>query len=486
MMNRLIINILFLIGSIVSQASAQKVTVSPEINIRADYSFHILGRVQENILIYRDQGNEKQVLLYDNDLVLQSERQVNLIEKRATVFELINLDTAFAIFYGFRQEDDQVIQMDVFSSTAVLIDSVEISRSEKSRSGLQFQSLISDDGSKIALYNLTSDEIMSLIVFDAKNREIILNRNYLLANSELYDGFVQAALSNDGHFFILTETDNFKGSKTSHTASIYNFLQSGDGVQEIIIPLKDILTSDIHLSLDNENRRMGLAGLYDDKKHNESSGYLWVEGSMDNWVDEDIHFNSFDEVIFFELYGNRNQKKLEDFSIANVLWKKNGAPIIILEMSLDVSRRSGGLTPTVNTRAYNEYNTTGGYAGWSDHYREDIVVISLNENFEKEWHQVFYKKQFSQNDQGIFSSMFSFVTPSRTRLIFNDEIKSNSTVSEYVFDGIGNFKRSSVLSTEYQNLRLRFQDALQISSTELLVPSQKNYILNLVKVDYSQ
>ena len=71
-------------------------------------------------------------------------------------------------------------------------------------------------------------------------------------------------------------------------------------------------------------------------------------------------------------------------------------------------------------------------------------------------------------------------------MIYNDEIKSNNTVSEYVLDPLGNYKRTSVLSTEYQNLKLRFQDATQISSTELLVPSQKNYDLSLVKIDFSK
>ena len=103
-----------------------------------------------------------------------------------------------------------------------------------------------------------------------------------------------------------------------------------------------------------------------------------------------------------------------------------------------------------------------------------------------DWHRVFYKKQFSQNDGGIFSSFFPFITPSRLRLIYNDEIKSNNTVSEYILDPQGNYKRTSVLSTEDQDLKLRFTDAEQISSTELIVPSQKNYELNLVKIDFAK
>ena len=158
--------------------------------------------------------------------------------------------------------------------------------------------------------------------------------------------------------------------------------------------------------------------------------------------------------------------------------------MIAFEVAYDVNRRSGnGLGFALNTPAGSP-NSLGGNGAWSDHYRDDLVLISLDKDVQEEWYQVFYKKQFSQNDNGIFSSFFPFLTPSRLRLIYNDEIKSNSTVSEYILDGNGNYKRSSVLSTEYQDLKLRFADARQISSSELIVPSQKSFTVNIVKIDF--
>jgi len=84
----------------------------------------------------------------------------------------------------------------------------------------------------------------------------------------------------------------------------------------------------------------------------------------------------------------------------------------------------------------------------------------------------------------VFSSYFLFKTPSRLRIIYNDEIKRNNTVSEYVMDPLGNFERNSLLSTEYQKLKLRFRDAVQTSSNTLLVPSERNFKLSLVKIEY--
>jgi len=156
---------------------------------------------------------------------------------------------------------------------------------------------------------------------------------------------------------------------------------------------------------------------------------------------------------------------MENFLISDVIWKNDGTPILVMEVSYDAYRRPGGVfSYTSETSRRGQATNTG---SWSDHYRDDLLLISLDR-------------------EGAFSSFYPFLTPSRLRIIYNDEIKTNSTVSEYILDGSGNYKRSSVLSTEYQELRLRFLDAEQISSTELLVPSQNSFNVNLVKIDFSK
>lgn len=468
---------------IVTWGYSQKVTVSSEINVRSDLSFHILGKMGENIVLYRDQGTDRKILLYDNDLVLQSERQINLINKRAEVYELVNQDTAFFIFYGFREKGEAIIQLDVFSPTAELKDSIELSREDRSFKSLNFESILSENESKLALYQILDKDKIRLLVFDFNQREVILNDEYLIKNIDLYDDLVQIELSDDGDFLLLTETNNFKNSKENHTAHVFRFYLNKVGADEITIPLENIVTADLRLAFDNKNKQITVIGLYDEKRKTESSGFLWVTGKLNTWSNELIHLAPFNEVLLFELYGEKKKKRIENFKISDVFWKNNGTPIIVLEMSTDIRRQRGGGTAVAN-RGFRDYPR--GYTGWSDHYREDLLLLSLDSKANIDWHQVFYKKQFSQNDQAIFSSYFPFVTPSRIRLLFNDEIKPNSTVSEYIFDGNGNFKRTSVLSTEYQNLKLRFQDAVQVSNTELLIPSQKNYSLNIVKVDYSR
>jgi hypothetical protein len=117
-----------------------------------------------------------------------------------------------------------------------------------------------------------------------------------------------------------------------------------------------------------------------------------------------------------------------------------------------------------------------------DYYYNDIFAISVHPDGEEHWKKVLYKKQYSQDDEGAYSSFFLFKTPANVRLIFNDEIKFENTVSEYVVKGTGDNERHSLLSTELLKLRLRFRDAIQIAGDKMVVPSERRGQLRVAKI----
>ena len=461
----------------------QTVTVSPNISIRNTVSYDIVGRIDDRILFFKEKGTERNVLLYDNDLVFQSERQINLDEKRCFVYEVSNLDSLFAITYGYRKDGEDILKLDLFGADAVRRDSIIIARQDKKFKGLDFEAIESKNQNMVALYSIEGNDELRVITLDIIKQELINDQIYRFSGFNLYDDVLDFQIDNNGFFYMLTEVNNYKSNKDNHTASIFIFSKSSERVEEVIIPLNDIVCQDLLLSINDNLNQIGIVGLYDEKRSDESTGYFWLSGDRASLSQKTFELVPFEEDLFFEIYGRRHKGRMENFQIADVIWKQDGSAILAMEVAYDVFRRSGSYVGAVGSTIQNSNSSFGG--AWSDHYRDDLLFLSLDKSGNEEWKQVFYKKQFSQNDQGVFSSFFPFITPSRLRLIYNDEIKNNSTVSEYILDGAGNYKRTSVLSTEYQELKLRFADAEQISSTELLVPSQKSFSVNIVKIDFS-
>jgi hypothetical protein len=119
-----------------------------------------------------------------------------------------------------------------------------------------------------------------------------------------------------------------------------------------------------------------------------------------------------------------------------------------------------------------------------DFYFEEVFVLSIHPTGALHWETILHKRQYSQDDNGIFSSYFMFETAGKLRFLFNDEIRNENTVSEYVINGLGEYNRNSMFNTTGLDLRLRFRNATQINSNTLIIPSERKNRLKLVRLTY--
>ena len=70
------------------------------------------------------------------------------------------------------------------------------------------------------------------------------------------------------------------------------------------------------------------------------------------------------------------------------------------------------------------------------------------------------------------------------KLIFNDEVRNQSTISDFKIKGNGEYKRSAIINTIGINIKLRVRDALQTSANEIIIPSQYRNKLRMVKFNF--
>ena len=238
--------------------------------------------------------------------------------------------------------------------------------------------------------------------------------------------------------------------------------------------------TDLLIDFDERNKKVALAGFVSTGDETKSTGYFAFTIRPDEIpIEAEILVNNYSREFLAEVSGKKigKVKELSDFQLRDLVIRNDGGVIIFCELVKTFTRR-------------NQVNSPGQVGeffpmrGFVDYYHEDLILIANHADGKEHWKKLLFKKQFSQDDNANYSSYFLFKTPSRLKLIYNDEIKNNNTVSEYVLDPIGNFERKSVLSTEYQNLKLRFRDAIQLGPSSIIVPSEKSWKINLVKIDY--
>ena len=455
----------------------QEVNISRDINVRNDFAYDIFS-MKDKIYFYRDKGSEFFFDVFDKDLKYRRTQEVVPEDKKIFIESLHSIDSTLVLYYSYKEKDKWIIKAKKYSPELTPIDTLEIISSDRPLEIGEMKTVLSEDKSHILLFNINKDKIRNIVI-ETKEFKVVKDEEIKLDDYKLKEDFIEVCLTNKGEYFYLFEKNNDEWSKEKHMLRLYFNVKNTNNIRDI--DSRDFINSGIKLSYDNKNQRLCIAGLWGEKNINESHGYFAFNKSISEILKEGIHTLNktlFDDNIVFDLEGieKKNKKNyLYDFYLQDIIHRNDGGVILITEMQRELMRRTGNLS---------NFDRTAFTRGYVDYYNEDLLVFSIDPNDSLTWRKVLFKKQFSQDDEGIYSSYFVMKVPSQMHIVFNDEIKNNSTVSEYLLDPLGNVSRSSLLSTEYKNLKLRFNDAHQLSSNEFIVPSEKNGKINLVKVLY--
>ena len=458
---------------------AQKVTVSNEINIRPNNAYDILPNVGENILFYHDRGSEQVFEIYDQNLRYKRTKQLFFEKKNFQILALIPRNEDFLIIYSFKEENMSCIMAHKYDSYGELLlaDTLVFEKSKILTSRHRY--IHSEDKSKTLLFS-SLDGGLNMLLIDNDSLRLDYGFTLIYKEFDFKEDFRKITLTNKGETFILGQKE---GSYRKNSKDNLMLLKVNNAEQISLHYLitDDVMMHNLMLSYDNLNEQVCVVGLVGNNDENSATGYFAgiINGKFPPFETK-IKPNFFSREFLAEFYGKKpgKVKELTGFYTRDVILRSDGGVLVITELQKQYTRRA----PMTGANRFGEFASVRGFV---DYYHEDILVLSMGNDGSEQWKKVLFKKQFSQDDDGIFSSCFIFRTPSRIRLIYNDEIKNNNTVSEYVIDPRGNYERNSVLSTEYQNLKLRFRDAVQTSPVSLIVPSEKNFKINLVRIDYN-
>ena len=463
-------------------AFGQVVTVADKINIRNDFAYDVLGIVDENILLYRDRGMEYFMHVYGEDLSLKRTKELTFEKKKVRVHYIIPRDTVFNITYSYKERDSIIYRINQYDKNAILVDSITIDKKRDEDIPRFLRYANSEDKSKTVLFAEEKGRIIHMKVIDNDLKTIQWETKVELKNIRAKDDFRKIIVTNEGIVIYMFERNNGRFSRDDHNITLLGFFQAAIVLQSTI-QMEDRVTCDVDLAFNNITGNIVVAGLSSEKNVNAATHYFYINKHIAEYDELEIMEEVDIGVTFIkEVYGTKKkkEKELKDFRVYDLILRQDGGFILVTEMDREYMRRTGY---NAASRVSRDYSSR--FRGWTDHYNEDIAIFAVNPDGSEHWKEILYKKQFSQDDGGVYSSFFLFKTPSRLKIIYNDEIKNNNTVSEYILDPLGDYARNSLLSTDYQNLRLRFRDAIQISNHQLIVPSEKSYNLRLVKIDYS-
>lgn len=465
----LIPQILFLVHGF-----AQSISVSNDIQLKNEAAYYLIGKMRENYLLFRDRTTEFEVQGFNNRLEEGWTKEIELDKRLPKVLHVEGYNDAFYVFYRFRDKSNTVLKAHKYDGGANLRDSTVIRDLGYLFYTPDVKWVRSEDRSKFLFFFFDRQRIFRAIAFDVNDMKFLWDKVIEPADFDYYRDFVQATIDNAGNGYLVVMRDNFKSRRNKHHYEVFQYNWQADRIVTAVVNMMGRLTFDVFFRYDNLNNCLVGGGLFYDKNPTRAIGTFYLNIPSSDPANRQLHFGLLNDTFVSSLEGEKSVGKgIENAEIRDIILRTDSGILMVAEKTKLLERRSAGAS-----RIYYDARFV------IDYYYDELFVISIHPTGQEHWATVLPKKQFSQDDGGIFSSFFLFKTPSKLRFIFNDEIKNENTVSEYVLGGTGAFDRNSVLSTSGLELKLRFQDAVQINGNELLIPSERRNRLKLVRLNY--
>ncbi len=466
-MRSILIATIFLVASTVS---AQRVTVSLPIEIdRARYT--LLGKVGDYNMLFLDSRREFKLLAFDKEMHKLWTRSLREEPADVSVSGIYALNKQIEFFYSTRVKDSTYLIHRTYNVQSVPVDSTIVLKKDKVMTR-SFLFTRSEDKSKVLFFNPIHRKTLQLYVYDVIKKKLLW-KDVITFDESVNNEFQFIEISNSGTVFLVFDENNNRFRRNSHHLKVYT-IHGENTVTVERIDFEDRLTTQLSGKYDNQNHLLLIAGFYSDHSQSESNGlFLFRAGRKSAGAQS--YFKSFDKETIYKLLDKRqrNVNGISDLKIADILLTQGGGVVICGE---------------IRKEYFNRMNYASGFSpygsGSVDYYYEDIVAIALSSTDEYLWTRVIHKRQYSQDDNAVYSSFFVFRVPSFLELIFNDEISRNSTVSAFGMNGLGEVNRFNLMSTGLQDLRIRFTEAIQTSSSSFIAPSDYKGELKLVYVQF--
>lgn len=454
--------------------TAQSVYISPDISIKNDFSYYVLSHPNGTFSLIRDKSYKLSLQTLGVDFEWSIEKSIEIPGKKWRIIEAFESGNDIGLFYISKSDGEYSLIYSIYNSQAILLKETIIYTGISITNNEGIKILTSDDKNwtGIGFYNTQNEK--QLLLYNRLQDSVYysVNVDKLIDDDEII--IREFEISNQGLVFLFGRTTEPGSGKRKTQTVICKIDLKGNKSENRVITFDNGVFINGYAKFDNLNKRLVIGGLYAEKIHQQPKGYIV------SYVNEDMSLAASTNVPFtaelLDEWNGKGKKSVlasSELSTRTIALKSDGGCLIIFENTKELSRRP----------YFSSSDPTGTYPSrWYDYYFDDIIVASFDKNGKLAWDRVLHKRQYSQDDEGLFSSFFVFHTSALLGIIFNDAISSEGTVSEYLLKPNGDHIRKSLLNTSYKNLNLRFQDATELDAQSILVPSENSGKLNLVKI----
>lgn len=491
-------------------ARSQRIVYSePDREDTRRMNFEIAGKIGGNFLVYKNTRSRNWISVLDNDM-----QEISKVDQ------------------DYVPDNDRMINVDFFPYNDFCY---MIYQYQKRNIVYCVASKIGPDGNKIGnvveldtthlsfaannkIYTvLTSEDKSKLVVFkiNSRNRKLYLMTTLLLNDrlevqkkssiaiemEERNDFINDFFLDNEGDLVFSKFTRN--NNDNISTAALVVKYARADTLHFNPLHIEKTWLDEIHIKVDNYNKRYFLTSFYFQERRGNVEGYyvyVWDKGTRGSHIEKTIPFS---EDLRREARGDASVKMaFNDYFIRNIITRSDGGFIIGSEAYFTTSRfnnwnrwdylyGSPFMSSFNNSYYYSPfYNNSFWGPRFSNsqavrYHAHNIAILSFDKSGTLEWNNVIGKTQYDDDSDDLLSYQL-MNTGDQLHFLFNQQERRNNLLSDYSIAPDGQMNRNPTLKNLDKGYEFMPKYGKQVSARQLIVPClYRNYIC-FAKIDYTQ
>jgi hypothetical protein len=492
------------------RAPAQKIVYSEyDRDDTRTMSFEIVGRISGNFLIYKNNRNNKHVIaVLDNEMKETSKIVQDYVPAND---KMINVD--FFPYNDFCYMIYQYQKKNVVYCIAAKIDgngkkTGEIRELDTTHIGFAannkiYTVLSSEDKSRIIVFkiNTRNKRLYQLTTCLLDDKLELLKRSGLaIPMDERNEFFSDFQLDNEGDLvfarFFRNSNDNI-----SNAAMMIKYARA-DSIRTKELNFEKTLLDEIHIKIDNLNKKFFLASYYFKERRGNIEGFYFYVWDKTRDQPSLQSTSSFSEELRKEARGDASVKTaFNDFFIRNIITRKDGGFIIGTESYYTTSRFNNWNrwdylygSPFMNSYNNNYYyspyynNYWWGSRSYSNqavrYHADNIAVLSFNNKGEQEWSNVMGKSQYDDQSDDLVSYQL-MNTGGQLHFLFNLQEKRYNLLTDFSISPDGQLSRNPTLKNLDKGYEFMPKYGKQVSARQMIIPCQYRNFICFAKIEYN-
>jgi hypothetical protein len=500
---------LFLLISLVLTICSfgQRIVYSePERDDTRRMNFEIIGKINGNLQVYKSVRSKNYVVIYNSEMEqIAKEEQDYMPEDRLINVDFFPYNDFSYMIYEYQKKNVvycEAVKIDGNGKKASDIITLDTSHIGFNASNKIYSTISSEDKSRLMVFKINSRNrskyIITTILFD-QNLVPGKRSKFVMPMQEHDDFLDEFNVDNDGDFVFAKFNRN-----TNETINATTLFWKGaniDTVKAIEVPHKEKLLDEIHIKVDNINKRYFLTSFYYKERHGNIDGfyfYVWDKATQASVLENSVVLSN---ELRNEAKGDANTKMaFNDYFIRNVIIKRDGGFLINTESFYTTSRAGNwnrwnymyGM-PYSTYDYYTTYSPLYSTWWWRNRYdnsqavryhADNVTILSFDKEGTLQWSNVIHKEQFDdEGDDRISYQMAN--TGGQLHYIFNLDEKRTLLLNDFTLSPDGQVSHNPTLRNLDKGYEFLPKYGKQVSAHQVIIPCYFHNYIVFAKIEFN-